>query len=204
MMTQLPVNREDWLQRAAVVLEEQLFKPVGLSVPRKTVYGVGPVNGLRGAVSKNKTLGICIPSGMSKTGNIEVVIDISVDDKRQAVETLIHEMLHATDDCKSGHKGHFAKHYKLIGLTGKATATTMTDASWQEIEPCLNRLGDYPHAAVDLSKGRKKQTTRQKKAVCDCCGKSLRESRKAYAEVIDAMGWYRCPKCHEGSMYLED
>jgi hypothetical protein len=79
-----------------------------------------------------------------------------------------------------------------MGLEGKMTATIAGDDLAKSLTALAERLGPYPHSAIDLST-RKKQTTRMIKAVCEEDQYIVRLSRK----MITEHGAPICPTCQE-------
>lgn len=181
--------REEWLHRAAIIADEHLFKQHNYKVPRVR-YGVAPLNeSKRGA--KHTTLGVCYNAKLSDDHTYEVWIDASVDDARTAFATMVHEIVHAVDELKNGHRAPFKKIAERVGLTGNMTATTMTDETWRDIKPLVDRLGPYPHAALNTRKPAKKQSTRQKKFYCPVTQYKVYMSRGQYHEYGSPI----CPCC---------
>ena len=73
--------------------------------------------------------------------------------------TLVHELIHAIDDCQNGHKKPFRDMAVLVNLEGKMTATTSGEVLIGKLKIIFDELGAYPHRKIDASQ-RKKQTTR--------------------------------------------
>jgi ribosomal protein S27E len=73
------------------------------------------------------------------------------------------------------------------------TATVAGDALRSKFVDIQKKLGNYPHAAIDLS-GLKKQKSRQLKIECLDCGAVWRMSRKWLAQVT------ACPVCQSGNI----
>lgn len=93
------------------------------------------------------------------------------------LDVLVHELVHAADDCRSGHKGAFRRLATAIGLTGRMTATVAGPELAARLHALAEELGPYPHAALDASM-RKKQSTRMLKVVCPDCGYAVRTTNK--------------------------
>jgi len=106
---------------------------------------------------------------------------------------LIHELCHTAKGCMN-HGVNFQKLAEAMLLipasnTWKATvgAPTFMDAYGSIIEG----LGDYPHAALDMS-SRKTQGTRMLKASCPSCSYTVRLTAKW---AFDSYGNPRLPIC---------
>jgi len=93
------------------------------------------------------------------------------------LDVLVHEAVHAVDDCQSGHKEAFKRTALAVGLEGKMTATHAGDKLKAELERIIKVLPPLTHGALDLST-RKKQPTRLVKLECDNCGMIIRTTAK--------------------------
>jgi len=189
-MTQV-INREDWLTRCAMILNEEMFKPSGYDVPQKVRYATSlPSHRAFGA--KSSVIGQCFPPALSTDGHVEIFISPTIDDQRLVVGTLLHEMVHAVVGCEEGHNKVFKRCALEVGLEGKMTATTLGDNAWKYLEPIVTeRIGAYPHARITKPSTKKKQSTRMIKAECLGTGYTVRLSRK----WIDEYGQPKCPCC---------
>jgi hypothetical protein len=171
------LTREEWLQASINGLKE-LFAEIGQDVPDVYV-SVGYPKGARG---KGKTIGQCHPAILSSDDKAHIFIHPCLTDSVKVLAVLSHELIHAIDNCESGHKGRFARIAKDFGLEGKMTATTPS----AELVECLNTLvimlGEYPHALLNES-NEGKQSTRMIKCECENCGYVVRTSRKWIIEL---------------------
>lgn len=188
-----PINREDWLTRAAMIASEELFKRNGYELPKKVRYSVSLPS--RNAIGKKRTtIGQCWSSVCSTDGSIEIFITPMIDDIREVFATLVHEMVHAAVGNENGHNEVFKRCALAVGLTGKMTATTMTDDTWAEMKPLIeSRLGDYPHAKMKVSNA-KKQTTRMRKIICSNGCKEF-HYRMAASKFESFEGFAKCAIC---------
>ena len=145
----------------------------------------------RGAGRGNKqTIGQCWDQARIKDNICQIYISPVLADPLKVLGVLVHELVHAAVGCKHGHKAPFKQAATALGLTGKMTSTTESPELVARLAVLAERLGPYPHAALDLT-GRKKQTTRMIKTECEPCGYIARLSRKA----IDEHGAPICPSC---------
>lgn len=107
-------TREQWAEAIAAALREPLselgIEPTGR--PRQVRIALAP---LRGAL-----LGLCYGSQKSVNGDTNL-ITISTDQGSalELVHTVLHELLHAYDDCKSGHRGRWKRWAEIIGMKAK-------------------------------------------------------------------------------------
>lgn len=172
--TPAPLAREAWLT-AAVDALRPLFTEVGAQVPARVRVTVGFPGG-RGP--KTRTIGQCWSTAAVADGVSTMFISPVLDDPVIILSTLVHEMVHAVDDCKNGHKKPFATIATAVGLTGKMTSTVAGDALRERLAAIADDLGPMDHGAINPNVGRKVQSTRMLKVECGDCGCVIRMTRK--------------------------
>lgn len=188
-------TREAWLVSAVEALAP-LFAEIGESLPTVRVSVGWP--GGRGP--KTAVIGQCWATGAAADKVSQVFVSPVLDDAARVLDVLAHELIHALDDCQSGHKGRFVKVARALGLEGKATATVAGADLKARLDAIAEALGAYPHAAlanVDGADGPKKQGTRMLKVVCPESGYTLRTTKK----WLEEFGAPFCP-CHREEMSL--
>lgn len=173
-------TREQWLE-AAVVRLARVFKEVGVELPPVKVSVGWPHKG--GTASKGKVIGECWKRDVATNNISQIFISPGLgEDVIKVLEVLTHELVHAWDDCKSGHKGAFIVTARAVGLEGKMTESHASPQLRDRLERILEDLGEFPHAALIASamdKQIKKQSTRMLKLVApDCCGYTVRTTQK--------------------------
>jgi hypothetical protein len=188
-------TREEWLV-AAVEALVPIFDYAGQMLPDVRVSVGWPGGNGR----KNSVIGQCWSTKVAADKVSQIFISPVLDEAVRVLDVLVHELIHAIDDCESGHKGRFAKIAKAVGLTGKMTATVAGDDLKAKLEAIAEELGEYPHAAIvsgaQGADGPKKQTTRQLKVECaEGSGYKARITR----QWLDDFGAPICP-CHEERM----
>ena len=161
-MTQYFENRESWLEAAIAEFQQRIIEPQGFKLPEKLKVSVGFPPRARGG----KTLGVCIAPEASANGSTETFINPTIGDPEKALGVLLHELVHACAGVKAGHGPVFKRAAAKIGLEGSAK-TCLPGAPLRAYirDDLLPVLGDYPHSALDLNGGQKKQTTRMIKLV---------------------------------------
>lgn len=109
---------------------------------------------------KGRAIGACYhPGAMPKAEHLRpIFICPTLDDPRQVLATLLHELVHAALPAKAGHKKRFKDAVFGLGLVGPATATFCEEGSALEarFDVLIERLGPYPHSAMDLKRVVKK------------------------------------------------
>ena len=170
------LNRETWLENLIEELKP-LFKESGYDLPSVKISIGFP--SVKGTSNKLRRIGECWPRNRSKDNLNQIFLNPTQSDSVEIMGTVIHELVHAIDDCKNGHKAAFKRIATTVGLEGKMTATTINDSLRERLNVILNNIGKIPHAALDAIKGnKKKQGTRMIKIECPECGYTLRTTQK--------------------------
>lgn len=192
-------TRETYLS-AAVELFRPMFKEAGSPLPEKIQCCPGWPSS-RALSPKKRAIGECWPPGASRDKTVQVFISPYLEEpkgQQGVLDTLAHELVHAADGNKNGHKGPFVRLARAIGLEGKPTCTHCGEELEKTIAGFSSKLGDYPHARLDRTKSPvKKQGTRLIKCECPECGFIVRTTQK----WLDAVGAPHCPK--HGQMEVE-
>lgn len=163
-----------------------LFRDAGYALPAGVQVSCGwPSAG--GLATRKRVIGQCWDSTTAQDAVPHVFISPVLADPLPVLETLAHELVHATVGCKHGHKGEFKKCMHAIGLEGKPTATHAGESLKQRLNALSAELGTYPHGALSGLE-RKKQSTRLLKIECPGCGYVARITQK-WADV----GMPTCP-----------
>ena len=174
-------TREEWLN---VVLHKHVAKlfqgKAGVTLPTDAKVSVG----FPGGGSSRKRIGECWTRSASSIGVNEIFINPVITSPAMMIDVLVHEAIHAADDCKSGHKGFFRKTAKAVGLEGKMKSTHAGAELRVWIERVIAVMPKMDYGSLDLG-GRKKQTTRMVKVVCPSpdCGCVVRMTQKWLSTV---------------------
>ena len=197
------LSRENYLIQATDIMRKSLFKPKGYKVPKVELSISWATRGNRNRKGNAKTLGQCFPKQMHAGGINQIVITPNYDGSTikgslDILGTLVHELVHAVDNCVSGHGQAFKKCALAVGLTMPMRSTGESDELKEYLRKnIIDKLGLFPHKKVTLN-GTKKQTTRNIKVACDCCDFSFRTSRKNLA-IMDFEP--DCLACSEGTLH---
>lgn len=167
------MNREEWLSKVLHKHISPMFAAHGATVPADCQVSVG----FPGGGSARKRIGECWPRSRSAKSVNEIFINPSVSTPFKMVEILVHEAIHAADDCASGHKGFFRRTAVAVGLEGKMTSTHAGKQLAEWIDYVIAQMPEFDHGALTLD-GRKKQTTRMVKWSCNECGAIWRAAAK--------------------------
>ena len=178
------MNREEYLTKATKLLSQNLFTPAGYEVPAD-VKVTTSLPSRRAFGSKKRTIGQCYSRACSDANINEVFISPTIDNSIVVLATLVHELVHAIDDCQNGHKKEFTKIARAVGLQGKPTECTAVEGTplYELLEKYVAEHGEFPHKKIDIFVDNKKQTTRLIKIECPHCGFKVRASRKVIDEI---------------------
>lgn len=189
-------TREEWLTAAVEYLYIHVFEPAEIYLPVVRISVGWPGVGGR----KDNIAGTCHNRNSDADRINQIFISPMMSDVDQILATLGHELIHAVDDGKSGHRGDFAKMMRRVGFHGKMTTSDPTDRLAAVLSGIAVALGAYPHSKLALpndDNGRgmdapKRQGTRMLKSSCIAeSGYTVRLTRM----WIDAYGCPICP-CH--------
>ena len=155
--------REAWLEDAVRHLEP-VFSKAGYAIPPVKVSCGFPASS-----SPRTTLGQCRPRERSGGGANEIFISPKIDDPVQLLDTLVHELCHAVDDCFSGHGEDFKSIAQSVGLEGPARMAHATEELMVRLMTIGKKLGPYPHQAIVFPPPKPSNAIRNK-AKCGKCG----------------------------------
>lgn len=182
-------TREQWLNEAVECLKP-MFEEGNLTLPAKLKVSCGWPSHKALAGAKGRVIGQCFKDICSETGHNKVFISPVMADAVEVLAVLVHELCHATDNCKSQHGPAFRKMMEAVGLTGKPTSTVAGDDLKVRLAAIAEVLGNYPHSTLDISKQVKRQSTRMIKAWCKECGYTVRLTRAWLMQAVPD-----CPLC---------
>jgi hypothetical protein len=185
MKTTAPITREQWLEAAVAVFAE--MNPAATLPPDKVSCS------WPGGGSARKRIGECWSRASSSAKVNEIFISPRLEEPARVVSVLVHELAHAIDDCKNGHKAAYVAVGKSLGLTGKPTQMELPDSVAKVLaDAVIAKAGAFPHRKLDMSK-RKKKGTYMLKCECTSCKAIWRLTAKVIAQVDGEMS---CPICH--------
>lgn len=171
-------TREEWLNEAADRLNDLIEPTTGLKPSSNILVSCGWPRRDRGG----KVIGQCWNKS-SGTGKHHIFISPTLSSPAAVLPTLLHELIHAADDCKSQHKGAFRRAWKALGFEGKPTESTPGKELRATLKALAADLGPYPHSTLNPAASEKKQSTRMLKVECPRCGCVVRMTRKWIEEA---------------------
>jgi hypothetical protein len=174
---------QGWLKAGVRLLDEYVFSKAGYATPQ-----VFPTIGFpsRNATSRvRRYLGQCWVSSISDAGVNYICISPLIKTDVERLDILAHEMVHAVDDCKSGHRGNFIKICKAVGLTkGTPSSASAGAALMHIIEQICLELGPCPLVPLNYTPRVRKATARTHKLECPQCQFTCRTSEKDAQEGL--------------------
>jgi len=187
-------DRESWLTEAANLAFDDLLMPI---VEASGVHDYERPNfrisvGFPKHTRGGKAVAVCFRRAASSDGVNEIFINPEIDEPIEVLSAMIHEQIHAIDDCHSGHRNFFAYVARKAGLEGHLTATFAGDKLIARLKGYIELLGAFPHNKMNINMVHRKDGTRQLKVSCTNCDFSFRTSMK---QVVRISSDAACPCC---------
>ncbi len=183
MSNENKITRELWLQNA-VDLVSPIFKNKGYTIPKVQVSCGFPSTG-----NKSKHVGQCWGRSSTKDGTNQLFVSPVLDEPVQVLDTLVHELVHAVDDCMHHHGPEFKKIATDVGLQGLMREASAGPWLQEQLSGIARQLGKYPHSKINLAHSSSKKTGPRPKAKCKKCGYEVTPLKKWLY-----MGPPLCPK----------
>lgn len=170
------MTREEWLA-AAVAAMRPWFAAEGTPLPEAVRASCGWPS-RKGLSASRRRIGECWDPKASAAGASEIFISPCLAEPARVLDVLVHELVHAAVGVSHGHRGPFRRLAKALGLEGRMTATHAGPQLAARLNALAEKLGPYPHGALDRSAFGRKQNTRMHKAICPACGFTMRVAAK--------------------------
>ena len=158
------LSRESWLMEAVEQIKP-IFERMGYQVPLVKVSVGFPSTG-----SKGRHLGQCWSTRSSDDGINQIFIAPHLPTAIEVLDTLVHELVHAVDDCQSGHGENFKRIAKDIGLKGPMRSAGADESLMKDLIEISNQLGSFPHGRLSISRAISNAGTKRPGAICPKCG----------------------------------
>lgn len=166
-------TREQWLD-VAVSLLVGLFPQFTPTMFKTIRVACGWPRQKRGrGANGSDTVGQYWPASTTSDGVPQIFISPRLA-AVEALETLLHEMVHHEAGASAGHKGAFARLAAEVGLLPPWPSTTATEATRKTLAEALAYLGEYPHGTITPKVEPKKQGSRLRLWECDCAPKPVK------------------------------
>ncbi len=171
-------TREAWLIDACDIILDKIVMPACPDHERPN-YRVS----VGWPVRTPKAIGQCFVKEASEGSFNEIFVTPKIDDTKKVLWVLAHELIHAVDNCASGHRGFFFAIAIAIGIEKPVATGDPGPELIKRLNAIQKKLGDIPHCKINMANAPKKQTTRMIKIECQACGFIFRTSRK-FASMI--------------------
>jgi hypothetical protein len=171
----LPVytgTREDWANRVLDRLVPDL-SALGIQMPEGRTVRIGIV-----PLSKSR-LGFCAPAAHSASGTVNFIgLCTKQAEPSELVHTLIHEYLHACDDCQSGHRNRWKRWAEMLGMQAKGHARNAMCESM--IRGALSAIGRPVQHEASKTRTAGLALPSQVRVDCHPCGQHVYIPRRAF------------------------
>ena len=156
-------TREQWLQQAILALTP-LFKEQGYAIPKCHVSC-----GFASTDIKRGHIGQCWSTKSSADRVNQIFISSALSDSVQVLDTLMHELVHAVDDCENKHGPVFKKMALKLGMKGPMRSACAGPELKARLKQLADGLGTYPHAKLNVPRKVIDRRPRPR-AKCSECG----------------------------------
>jgi len=177
--------RESWLMEAVEQIKP-IFERMGYEVPLVKVSVGFPSTG-----SKGRHLGQCWSTRSSDDGVNQIFIAPHLPTTIEVLDTLVHELVHAVDDCQSGHGENFKRIAKDIGLKGPMRSAGADELLMKDLMKISSLLGNFPHGRLSIPRAASNAGIKRPGAICSKCGFEI----VMFKRFLD-IGPPLCPKNH--------
>jgi len=178
-------TREEWCLRVIDAVTPILAEyDIEMQGDREIRISIAKVKGNEG--------GYCVNSSASHDGRVNhIVISTRLEKPEHIVHTIVHEMMHAYDDCNSGHRGRWKRWANILQMQTKGwdSSPMLLDI----IGRVLMKVGIPVEHRSTKTRAPKQRETSQIRYVCQVCAGFARVPRKAAIEGFLLF----CGRCDE-------
>ena len=150
-----------------------IFERMGYSVPQVKVSVGFPSTG-----GKGRHLGQCWSSKAAEDNINQIFIAPHLKTPLDFLDTLVHELVHAVDNCESGHGEGFKKIALDVGLKGPMRSAGAGEILQQNLMRITEKLGAFPHGRLNLPIRTAQKVAKRPGAICTNCGYEVVMLRK--------------------------
>ena len=133
-------------------------------------------------------IGQCWSRKSSVHDSNQIFVSPALLDPVMVLDTLVHELVHAVDDCEHKHSKEFKKIALSLGMIGPMRSAGAGPALKAKLAELSAQLGPYPHGGLHISTRLSKRSPRPR-AKCKACGFEVPMYKKFLA-----FGPPLCPK----------
>lgn len=176
-------TRETWLLAAV-----DLLRPVFLSKHHVIPSDVMVSCGFASTGTRSHHVGQCWSKQSSTNDQNQIFISPALHEPVEVLDTLVHELVHAVDDCQHKHGKEFKKIALSLGMKGPMRSADAGPELKEKLTQLAKQLGVYPHGKLQVTHHKAVSRARAR-AKCPECGFQVPMYRKflAYGPPL-------CPK----------
>ena len=160
---QIHTTRETWLL-AAVEQLRPLFAAKGFILPPCQVSC-----GFASTGTRSGHVGQCWSTKSASNELNQIFISPTLKTAYDVIDTLVHELVHAVDNCEHKHGKEFKKIALKMGMKGPMRSAEAGPELKVTLTTLLDLLGPYPHGHLKVSM-RKAMRRDRPRAKCGVCG----------------------------------
>ncbi len=182
-------TREEWLL-AAVEAVRPLFIEKHHQIPSDCRVSCG----FASTSTRSHHIGQCWSKESSTDKRNQIFISPALHEPLEVLDTLVHELVHAVDDCAHKHGKEFKKIATSLGMIGPMRSAGAGPALKAKLELIAKHLGPYPHGKLKVV--HRKATSRSRpRAKCPTCGFQVPMLKRFLA--------YGAPICPKDKLEME-
>lgn len=157
-------TREDWLL-AAIEAIRPIFALMRYEIPHDCQVSCG----FASTGTRSHHIGQCWSKESSTDERNQIFISPALHEPVEVIDTLVHELVHAVDDCKHNHGKEFKKIALKLGMVGPMRSAGAGPDLKIKLQAIADSLGPYPHGKLKVVH-RKAISRSRPRAKCPTCG----------------------------------
>ena len=157
-------TREEWLL-AAVEEIRPIFSLKGHQIPLDCQVFCG----FASTGTRSHHIGQCWSRSSSTHDRNQIFISPALHEPADVLDTLVHELVHAVDNCEHKHGKEFKKIALRIGMVGPMRSAGAGPELKAKLEVVAQALGPYPHGKLKVLHHKAISRSRPR-AKCPTCG----------------------------------
>ena len=139
-------TRESWLLAAVEALRPLFLKKKHV-IPKTCMVSCG----FASTGTRSHHIGQCWSTDSSTNDINQIFISPTLEDPIDVLDTLVHELVHAVDDCEHKHGKEFKKIALDVGLKGPMRSASAGPELKAQLEVISQALGPYPHGKLKVT-----------------------------------------------------
>lgn len=157
-------TREDWLL-AAVEQIRPIFALKRHQIPLDCQVSCG----FASTGTRSHHIGQCWSKSSTANETNQIFISPTLGEPVEVLDTLVHELVHAVDDCQHKHGKEFKKIALSLGMVGPMRSAEAGPELKAKLIEISKTLGPYPHGKLKVTH-RKVISRSRPRAKCPDCG----------------------------------